>query len=218
VLPGCVILAADVPVDGVVVCGDRTSGKVSLTFDDGPDPVTTPPLLELLRDKGVPATFFLVGQRVEAYPDLVRRMRDEGHELADHSYHHVHLTSLGGDGIRDEWVSTRDAIERIGGRAPVLARPPWGYYDRRVVDAAREAGMATVVWDVITYDYLSPGTDAVLRKVLEARGGSIVLLHERTKRDWEQRAALETAVDTLRSRGLDFVTVGDLPRAPEECD
>lgn len=152
---------------------------VYLTFDDGPDPRTTPYLLELLEEEGIKATFFLIGCQVSRHPDLVAQIAGKGHILGNHSYNHCFMPLLPGRDLEKEIALTNDRIEEISGSAPVLFRPPFGLMDNRAADCLKERGMKAVYWGPAPEDWSSPGSHRVIRRVMwRVQHGSLIVLHE----------------------------------------
>ena len=136
---------------GAVDC--REAKCIALTFDAGPSEHSAR-LLDILKEKQVPATFFLLGKRhIEKYPELVRRMADEGHEVASHTWDHKILTRLRPEEIREELERPNQEIERLTGRRPTLMRPPQGRSDETVHAICRELGLSEVLWSVTAKDY-----------------------------------------------------------------
>ncbi len=180
---------------------------IALTFDDGPV-AGTAALLDLLRSRGVHATFFVVGENARAHPDLLRRMAADGHAVENHTYTHARLTRLGTASIRRELVQTNDVIESVTGVAPAYVRPPYGATDDTVAAVARELGMGQVTWDVDPVDWKDHDSDVVRTRVLaHAHPGAIVLSHDIHA---TTRAAYPDILDTLIDRGYTFVTVPEL--------
>ena len=194
-------------------------GLVALTFDDGPDPTWTPQLLEVLRRKRVPATFFAIGQAAEDNPDIVRAEIAEGHVVGDHTHSHPNLTTLPDWRVRYEIWRGSAAIEQATGYRPRLFRAPYGEGDN-VVDRTgdkyignivRDAGLYPVPWNVDSVDFTRPGVDTIVNNVVSAvRGRSIVLLHDGGGDRSQTIAAVERIIDTLRDRGYVFLTVDAL--------
>lgn len=197
---------------GVLYHGDPGSPSMALTFDDAPHPLFTPLLLDLLRRLGLKATFFVIGRNAEAYPYFVRDLLTEGHELGNHTYHHVRLPGLPEEAIRQELLLCNQVLERLAGAPPRFFRPPGGRYDRSVLRIARELGLTTVFWTDDPGDYagLPP---AVLEGRLEAhlRPGGIVLLHDNVVATLE---VLPPFAVRAKKRGIALVPVGRLPLAP----
>ncbi|MFI8966116.1 polysaccharide deacetylase family protein [Streptomyces sp. NPDC053493] len=181
---------------------------IALTFDAGPGK-DTPHLLDVLKEKQVPATFFLLGSKhVERYPQVVKRIADEGHEVANHTWSHRILTDLDADEVRDELSRTQEAIAKITGRKPTLMRPPQGRTDGTVSDVSRELGLSQVLWSITAKDYSTEDTALIRRRVLEqAHGDGIILLHDIYD---GTVPAVPGIIDELKRRGYTFVTVPQL--------
>ena len=180
------------------------SRGVALTFDDGPSPLTAA-LLDVLASREVRATFFLLGQAVEAHSGDVAAIRRAGHVIGNHTYDHPHPR-----GRTEEWLAgqlqrTNDAIIAAGGEAPTLYRPPYGERSDALDRAAASLGLAPVLWDIEPQDWTDPGAEAIIERVVPAaEPGSVILLHDRYQGTVD---ALPVIIDRLRTRGLTFVTV-----------
>ncbi|BFO16676.1 polysaccharide deacetylase family protein [Streptomyces sp. KM77-8] len=162
---------------GTVDC--REVKCIALTFDAGPSEHSAR-LLDILKEEQVPATFFLLGKRhIDTYPELVKRMADEGHEVASHTWTHRRLTELSPDEIREELEHTNTEIERLTGRRPTLMRPPQGRTDDTVHDISRELGLSEVLWSVTAKDYQTTDSDLITERVLaQSSRDGIILLHD----------------------------------------
>ncbi len=210
-----------------LVAGAPTVRDVALTFDDGPNPPYTDRILDVLHDEHVPATFFLVGRAVVAYPQTVRRIVRDGHAIGNHTWDHAHLIVETPAAIRAELERTSAAIERIAGVRPTLMRPPFGARDFAVIDEADQLGYRVVMWSVpLPRDWEQPGDATIARRVVAAVGdGSIIVLHDGNRGivcaghadvashlcDRSQDvAATRTIIETLRARGYRFVTIPQL--------
>ncbi|MFF8811458.1 polysaccharide deacetylase family protein [Streptomyces pactum] len=191
---------------GPVDC--REAKCVALTFDAGPGK-DTPRLLDILKEKKVHATFFLLGKNhVVRYPDVVRRIAEEGHEVANHTWTHPRLTDKNESEIRDELKRTQDAIEKITGRRPTLMRPPQGRTDDEVTKVSKELGLAQVLWSVTAKDYQTTDSDLIEERVLEqVDKDGIILLHDIYR---GTVPAVPGIIDELKKRGYTFVTVPQL--------
>ena len=184
---------------------DEQIKKVALTFDDGPNPQYTAMLLDGLKERGVRATFFVLGSEVELYPQLVRRESEEGHLIGVHAYRHVNLRQLS-DGQAVEQVDrTNGAIYRATGQYASYIRPPYGCWKE---DLDYEVQMVEVLWDIDPRDWATTSTDLVVQRVLdEVEENSIILLHDASKSSVQ---AAFTIIDTLQEQGYTFVTVEEL--------
>lgn len=139
-------------VDGNHIMNQGMSENLcALTFDDGPS-IYTPQLLDMLEAYKIPATFFILGQQAQRYPDTVRRILAEGHEIGSHSWSHPNLRKLSTE--RMEWeLKSTDAVLRSLGAAPFFMRPPYGSFDDRAVRIAEELGMSVILWSLDSYDW-----------------------------------------------------------------
>ncbi|WP_435808631.1 polysaccharide deacetylase family protein [Streptomyces afghaniensis] len=191
---------------GTVDC--REAKCIALTFDAGPSEHSAR-LLDVLDEKQVPATFFLLGKRhIEKYPELVRRMADEGHEVASHTWDHKILTRLRPEEIREELERPNQEIERLTGQRPTLMRPPQGRTDDTVHEICRELGLAEVLWSVTAKDYTTTDPALITRRVLAgASRDGIILLHDIYD---GTVPAVPGIIDALKERGYVFVTVPQL--------
>jgi len=182
--------------------------EVALTFDDGPHPVYTPLILDILRRYGATATFFCVGLYAAAHPDLVARIVDAGHSLGNHTWSHPYLPDLSRDEVLRQVAATGEALARASGAAPGLVRPPYGARTPDVLRWLVEPGLTAVLWDVDANDWAGPGVDAIVAKVTGAvTAGSIVLMHDAGGERSQTVAALPRILEVLRERGFTFVPV-----------
>jgi peptidoglycan/xylan/chitin deacetylase (PgdA/CDA1 family) len=187
---------------------DGAPNAIALTIDDGPDPAWTPAVLDELAANGVGATFSMIGRWVVAYPDLARRVVAAGHAICNHSMtHHIPFTSLSPDRIEAEVAGTSTAILQATGMLPRVFRSPGGDWSPAVLASVASHGMRPVQWDVDPRDWQRPGTSVILGRMLAAQPGDIVLCHDGGGDRSETVAALRTAILTLKSRGLAFVTL-----------
>ena len=178
---------------------------VALTFDDGPRSSTTGPLLDGLELREVPATFFLVGNRIPGNEDLVRRMAAEGHQIGIHTYDHVELRGLSRQDFDLQVGKTRALITRLAGDGSYWLRPPYGFLDR---NAGSWCGGPVILWSVDPEDWKDDDIDRIVAAVVEhVSDGDIILLHDLFPSS--AQAALRV-VDTLLARGCCFVTVEQL--------
>jgi peptidoglycan/xylan/chitin deacetylase (PgdA/CDA1 family) len=164
---------------GSVWRGRRPGRRVALTFDDGPDPVHTPQVLDVLAREGVSATFFLIGERAAAAPGLARRIAAEGHDLGNHTWSHRSLWLCGPAGTRRQVTRGHEAIAAAAGTAPRFFRPPWGMTNLAMFAALRRLGTPCVFWSVQPEGRRPVAPGRQLRHVAaRARPGAIVDLHD----------------------------------------
>lgn len=185
-----------------------TAKCIALTFDAGPGEHTAR-LLDILREKNIHATFFLLGKNhVVTRPDLVRRLSDEGHEVANHTWSHRRLDQLGRDEIREELSRTQDAIAKITGRRPTLMRPPQGRINDDVAEVSKELGLAQILWSATAKDYSTTDSELIKTRILDQAGrDGIILLHDIYD---GTVPAVPGIIDELEKRGYTFVTVPEL--------
>lgn len=198
-------MAVALPRHRFMVSGPRSANAVCLTFDDGPHPEHTPRLLDVLREQGAKATFFMIGREVEKYPHLVRRAIDEGHAVGGHSFSHGNPTTTSARELSDEAERTEQLFEQVLGRRVLLFRPPHGKLTAAKILHLWRAGQSVVLWNVDPKDYncMSP-RDLINRLTTRMLvGGDVVLLHDNMPHAIE---ALPEVLESARRRGLSFVT------------
>jgi peptidoglycan/xylan/chitin deacetylase (PgdA/CDA1 family) len=186
---------------------------VALTFDDGPNPDATPLILDTLAERRVRATFFVLGSHAERWPELVRRISSEGHQLGNHGYFHRKLQ------FKSPFYVSRDirlgirAIRRAGAPAPRYFRAPHGFRSPWTTPIARAYGERTVGWSLGVWDSDRPGVEEIVRRTLEGvEPGSIVLLHDGDGYNpdgdrMQTAAALPHIIDRLKDQGYEFATL-----------
>ncbi|GAA3879011.1 polysaccharide deacetylase family protein [Streptomyces sedi] len=181
---------------------------IALTFDSAPSE-HTPELLEILREEEVPVTFFLLGKNhIDTYPELVTRMVDEGHELANHTWTHPRLTEIDRDEVREELERTQEAIAELTGVTPTLMRPPQGRTDDTVGEVSEELGLAQILWSVTAKDYETTDSDLIESRVMEdADRDGIILLHDLYD---GTVPAVPGIIEKLKAEDYTFVTVSQL--------
>ncbi|MBM3463224.1 MAG: polysaccharide deacetylase family protein [Armatimonadetes bacterium] len=171
---------------------------VALTFDDGPSPDWTPRVLDVLKKNQVKGTFFMVGKSVEQHPDLVRRIVAEGHVVGSHSFSHRCMPLLDQKSLEEEIDRAAEAIEKVTGQKPRYFRPPWGMYNRAVLDALRKRGYLTVLWTRSSQDWRNPGADVVhALSTQNPELGEIVLFHDGGNYPSSLGMSREQTVDSL---------------------
>ena len=183
----------------------RHAKMVALTFDDGPDPTTTPQALDILNKYHVKATFFMLGKNVSAYPEVAKRVRQEGHEIGIHTWNHPVLTKLPLEAAQKEIMDTKEVIQKVTGVQTKITRPPYGSINSAIQYAVDQA---FIMWDVDTLDWKTHNTQAILAEVKkQVKPGSIILMH-----DIHQTSinALPAVIEYLQSQGYTIVTVDEL--------
>ncbi|BDP44585.1 polysaccharide deacetylase familiy protein (plasmid) [Deinococcus aetherius] len=195
---------------GLLYKGDPTRRQVALTFDDVPHPMYFPLVLDLLRRAGARATFFVIGRNAEAYPYFIRDLVAQGHELGNHTYHHVRLPKLTDAQITQELRTTNDLLTRLTGQPVRYFRPPGGEYSARVLNIARGLGLTTVFWTDDPGDFANPGVETVeARFARNLRPGGIILLHDNAP---DGLAALPDLLKVAREKGYRVDTAGAFTR------
>lgn len=168
----------------------------------------TEQLIEILDEHDVKATFFVVGEWVDKYPESVKALSDAGHEVMNHSSTHPHMTELSADQMIEEVRSCNEKIEKITGVCPTLFRPPYGDYNDAVVSTMRSIDMYTIQWDVDSLDWKDPPASEIVNRVVSnARNGSIILFHNAATNTPE---ALPAVIDGLIDEGFSFAPVSEL--------
>jgi len=192
--------------------GDHKLMRIAITFDDGPDLKYTPQILDILKEKKVKATFFVVGIQVNKYPEVVQRMEDEGHMIGNHSYTHTSFTKLTAEQLKQEIDSTDKKIEEIIGYTPEIVRPPYGAINDEVRANLESYGKEVVIWNIDPRDWDGSSVKAMLDNILtNARDGGNILLHSFGSKHVKNTVELlPTVIDKLEQLGYTFVTIDEL--------
>jgi peptidoglycan/xylan/chitin deacetylase (PgdA/CDA1 family) len=181
---------------------------IALTFDDGPHPVKTEQLLDVLKQAGVPATFFVVGKMAVRYPQIVQEIARQGHEVANHTFSHPNIAHLDDKTLLSELDQTRAVIQKLTGQDTLLYRPPGGDFSRRSLKVASKAGYHMILWTVLTKDVNGASVPTMRRHILNnASDGAIVLMHSGIPNTVEM---LPEVIAALRQEGYHFVTVSQI--------
>lgn len=179
--------------------------KIALTFDDGPNPQSTPVLLDGLKERNVKATFFVIGTNAEKYPEIVKRESEEGHIVGNHTYHHVEITKLSEEKAKEEIVKNNELIENITGKEASFMRPPFGSWQKEL---EMKTQTIPVLWTIDPLDWTTENEDEIVNKVVtDVKENDIILLHDCYVSS--VNAALRI-VDILQKEGYEFVTVDEL--------
>ena len=188
-------------------------GPVCLTFDDGPDPATTPHLLELLEETGCQATFFLIGSHAARHSHLVDKIAAAGHCIGNHSFSHYWMPALGTGAVESEIDRANYEIESITGVRPQLFRPPFGMIDRRAASCLAERRMVPVYWGAVPSDWEAPGAPRVTGRVMRRlSAGSLIVLHERKTLAKQTISAAKEIICKGKELGYEFVGISRLMR------
>jgi len=188
----------------------ETDQKVlAMTFDDGPHPELTPKLLDILKERGIKATFYVIGRSAAQYPEIMKRMIDEGHEVGNHTWTHPWLTRISTSRVKSEMSQTADIIEKTTGRRAATMRPPYGAINTRLRQLfTDELDLPVVMWSVDPLDWRRPGSSVVASRLVNgAHPGAILLAHDIHP---GTISAMPSAFDQLTAKGYRFVTVSEL--------
>ncbi|WP_224815086.1 polysaccharide deacetylase family protein [Hasllibacter sp. MH4015] len=196
-------------VDATVTHIPTAQPLVAMTFDDGPHPRLTPQLLDMLRVRGIRATFYVIGRNAARYPQILQRMVAEGHEIGNHTWSHPSLYGHSDGALLNQIDRTNQAVFAAVGRPPVTMRPPYGnLYDRQRLMLHQSRSMPTILWSVDPLDWQRPGSTVVSQRIVRGgHSGGVILAHDihtATVR------AMPSALDGLTGRGFRFVTVSEL--------
>ncbi|MGE9268944.1 MAG: polysaccharide deacetylase family protein, partial [Verrucomicrobiales bacterium] len=189
--------------------GPSSQPFVAMTFDDGPHPQNTPRLLDMLRQRNIKATFYVIGGSVDRYPHIVRRTVAEGHEIGNHTYTHRKLTTLGNSEVSRELQRTNDAIARACGVRPRTMRPPYGALNQsQRAYVYQQFGTPTILWSVDPQDWRRPGASVVTSRILSGtNNGAIILAHDLHSSTID---AMPATLDGLLRKGYKFITVSQM--------
>ncbi|MFP5115918.1 polysaccharide deacetylase family protein [Bacillaceae bacterium C204] len=189
---------------------------VALTFDDGPHPIFTPQILDILAKYNAKATFFVAGNKVIRFPDLLKREVKEGHEIANHTYHHIY-GNMTSEKLSSELEETDKIIKKITGFKPSLFRPVGGYYNDLIINTALKNGKVVVLWTwgQDTRDWADPPVSQICNTITKGvKPGNIILFHDWHGSEYTQTCqtvkALDTILDFLYKNGYKCVTVSEL--------
>lgn len=179
--------------------------KIAITFDDGPHPYYTEQLLDGLKERNVPASFFVTGEHAQLHPDIIERIVKEGHLIGNHTYSHIQLSSRNREKFKEELMKTNEIITSITGEEVLFVRPPYGTWDKSL---ETELNMFPVLWTVDPQDWCSSNVSNITQRIIrKASENDIILMHDYY--DTSVTAALE-AVDELLEKGYEFVTVDEI--------
>ncbi|MBR4962121.1 MAG: polysaccharide deacetylase family protein [Clostridia bacterium] len=215
--------AAGVRADGnrevYFSCAAGEGKKIALTFDDGPHPVYTKEILEILEEYGIRATFFVIGVNAERWPELVREELAAGHEIGNHTYAHANLQKETYETVRGEILNAEEILTDCTARRPHLLRPPGGLYCDAVGKAAEELDYTVILWSVDPRDWAHTAVEEIVENVLtNTDSGDILLFHDYVSGQSPTPEALRRILPVLIERGYEFVTVSELLGGTVETD
>lgn len=191
-----------------IYCVATDEKKISISFDAAWGDEYTEGILDILDQYNVKTTFFLVGFWVDKYPDMVKKIKERGHDVQNHSSTHPHMSRLSADQIVKELNTTGDKIQEITGERPFLFRPPFGDYNNKLIETAKENGYYTIQWDVDSLDWKELGAKPVVDRVTRnVKKGSIVLFHNNAKYVLEY---LPLVLERLQKDGYEIVPISQL--------
>lgn len=201
--------------DIIIKKGNEDEKIIALTFDDGPDEVFTPQVLDILKKNDVKATFFLVGENLKQNKEIVKRQFEEGHEIGNHTYTHINVAKSGYDKVYEEITKTQEEIKEITGVEPKLFRPPYRAMSRHMCDIVKNKNMNIILWSNLDpRDWSNPGVYSIVNTIESKVGnGNIILLHDYNNlRNSKSQTiqALESVIPYLKEQGYKFVTISEL--------
>jgi peptidoglycan/xylan/chitin deacetylase (PgdA/CDA1 family) len=195
---------------GVLFYSDSSRPEIALTFDDGPHPRDTPQVLESLAKHNVRATFFLIGHAAEQHPQLVRRIHENGHQLALHCHRHIPFPLENASTLKRQLDQSRKAIARACGISPETirhVRPPYGFFTAKTLSLLTEWGYRLVIWDNMPLHFLQPTAWTVNQLLEPAVPGSVIVLHDGKGHGTKVAHILEIVLPQLKAKGFEFVTI-----------
>ena len=189
--------------------------QVAITFDDGPDPVFTPQVLDILREHDAKATFFMIGEQMDKYPDIAKAVFEAGHEIGNHTLTHPFLTKLAPEDIRKQLAETEERIVRITGSKPVTFRPPFFDFDDKVAAEVKAFGYHSIgCVNGAAEDWNQPGTEHILEKTVESlKDGCVFIFHDGYGDRTQTVEALRRLLPILKERGFTTVRADELTRS-----
>jgi peptidoglycan-N-acetylglucosamine deacetylase len=182
-----------------------TDKGIHLTFDDGPHPVATPNTLDILRKYGIHATFFLLGQNVQRFPDLTRQISFEGHQIGNHSFSHDSLLFKRQKDVRLEIFRTEAILETTIGKHSKGFRPPYGHFNLSTLNTIREFGLKCVLWNADSKDYKADPIEKIEARIMpNLSSGSILLFHNNERTERSLPLHLPILLDLMLEKGFIF--------------
>ncbi|RDY24895.1 polysaccharide deacetylase family protein [Romboutsia maritimum] len=201
--------------DLIIKKGNDEEKVVALTFDDGPDEDFTPQVLDILKKYNVKATFFVVGEKVQFNPEILKMEKEEGHEIGNHTFTHINVEKRNYQEVEREISKTQEAIKKVIDKEPKLFRPPYRAINKNICDIIKNKNMNIVLWSNLDpRDWSNPGVYSIVNTIItKVENGNIILLHDYNKARTPKSQtiqALETVIPSLQKKGFKFVTVSEL--------
>ncbi|MDR5659438.1 LysM peptidoglycan-binding domain-containing protein [Serpentinicella sp. ANB-PHB4] len=194
--------------------GEGRGNKIALTFDDGPNPTYTPQVLDVLKRYDVAATFFVLGSRVERHPEIAKRIVNDGHVIANHTWSHPNMRNISTETIVNEMKQTENAIKNATGKSTALMRPPYGAVTSNVIEDLSTLDYKAINWSVDSVDWRDQDVDKILINTLSGiTGNDIVLFHDAGGDNQSRQAtvlAIAEIIETLRMQGYEFTTTDEI--------
>ena len=193
-----------------IYCVETDKPQIALTFDAAWGNEDTKQIMEILRKHNVKVTFFMTGGWVNSYPEDVKMILTEGHDLGNHSENHKNMSQISDSEIKEEVMKVHEKVKELTGYEMFLFRPPYGDYDNHVIKGVRACGYYPIQWDVDSLDWKDYGVDSIVNTVCSHKhlgNGSIILCHNGAKYTAQ---ALDTLITTLKDKGYEFVPLSQL--------
>lgn len=193
-----------------IYCVETDKPQIALTFDAAWGNEDTKQIMEILRKHNVKVTFFMTGGWVDSYPEDVKMILAEGHDLGNHSENHKNMSQISDSEIKEEVMKVHEKVKELTGYDMFLFRPPYGDYDNHVIKGVRACGYYPIQWDVDSLDWKDYGVDSIVNTVCSHKhlgNGSIILCHNGAKYTAQ---ALDTLITTLKDKGYEFVPLSQL--------
>ncbi len=197
--------------DDVIKSVNNDEMKIALSFDDGPHSMYTQEILSVLREYNIKATFFVIGKNASYYPDILSQIKEEGHEIGNHTFSHSLNKNISEENVANDLKKCRDIIKRICGYDVKFFRPPGGILNDKVKETVNSQGYKIVLWNIDTKDWAHASVDSITKNVLQnTKSGSIILFHDYIFKDSPTVESLKIVIPKLKEQGYSFVTVGEL--------
>jgi peptidoglycan/xylan/chitin deacetylase (PgdA/CDA1 family) len=196
----------------IIFHGDRQHRNLFLTFDDGPHPIGTPMILDCLKEHHVPATFFMLGENMARYPEIVRRIHQEGHTIGIHGYRHQSVLFQKYTVIREQIEKTQNLVQTLSGKSTQFFRPPYGRFGWNAFKIVRQLGLKIVLWDIFPQDYhVNRTASEIVNQVLaQMKGGSILVFHDNIADINKITNSLAQIIPKARQEGYNFLSINDI--------